>query len=469
MDMRLPSITRRQFVIGGTVAASAYWLPQASFGATSTRPRIVVFTLRGGLDGLHSVPPYAEPSYAPSRGGIAIPPPGTSGGAFKLDGLFGLHPAMPNLYAMYQAKQALIIHACAPPYHERSHFTAQDILENGTAVRTTTDGWMGRALKTRDGRTVPDTIEALAVGTYMTPLMLEGAPSAAGWQSKIVGISSNLAGAVKATYANDAQLAASYAYMPELDQLAIAAPQTLISWTDYANAGAALLSSSIGPDVLVFDLNGWDTHTYQGGSTGMLAGTLGKLDVMFGALKTGLGAAWSNTVMIALTEFGRTVQVNGTGGTDHGVGTAAYVLGGAVNGGRVVADWPGLDMAYRLDGRDLRPTTDTRSILKGVLRDHWHFSEAMLAEVFPDSATVPALNSLVLSSGTATQSSTLAPTSPTNDTTQLSAGMLTSYASNMVALAPAPSTTVQTSTASLQQAMPTRTDLTAYATALRGY
>jgi hypothetical protein len=213
--------------------------------------------------------------------------------------------------------------------------------------------------------------------------------------------------------------------MAQFDQLSAVAPEKLTTWADSAAAGAALLASPLGPDVIVFDLNGWDSHAYQGGTTGMIAGSLGDLDGMFAALKSGLGAAWNNTVGIALTEFGRTVEVNGTGGTDHGVGTAAYMFGGAVKGGRVIADWPGLDVAHRLNQRDLMPTADYRSILKGILQDHWGFTDDMLARVFPDSAVAPTLEGLLRSSSTSERSGATASTTPPASTVHVPGGSAT--------------------------------------------
>ena len=220
MVLRVPSVTRRQFVVGSSVLATAFWLPKYSLAATpGSNPRIVLFTLRGGLDGLHTVPPYAEPSYAQARGSIAIPAPGGANTALRLDSLFGLHPAFVNLYSMYQAGEALIIHAVAPPYSGRSHFTAQDILENGTTTRSTPDGWMGRALAARNSGQVSSTIEALAIGGGATPLVLEGAPSASAFRTSFANPSAKVRSALQTLYQSDPVLSVANSYVSTLDQM----------------------------------------------------------------------------------------------------------------------------------------------------------------------------------------------------------------------------------------------------------
>ena len=162
-----------------------------------------------------------------------------------------------------------------------------------------------------------------------------------------------------------------------------------------AEGAARLLAAADGPRIAALAFDGWDTHTNEGGATGRLAQLLGGLDAAFTAFETELGAAWADTTIVAITEFGRTARINGTVGTDHGTGTVAFLAGGGVGGGRVHADWPGLRPADLFEGRDLRPTTDLRAVLKGVLATQWGLSDAVLAaDIFPGTEGLRPLSSL---------------------------------------------------------------------------
>ena len=167
-------------------------------------------------------------------------------------------------------------------------------------------------------------------------------------------------------------------------------------YAEVVKAAARFLRQEDGPQVAVFDTTGWDTHFNEGGAKGQLAVRLAVLDGALGALKAGLGPAWDDTAVLLATEFGRTVAENGTRGTDHGTATAAYLLGGAVRGGRVVADWPGLSSRGLYQDRDLRPTLDLRSVMKGLLAEHLQVSQrALESSVFPDSAQARPLRGLL--------------------------------------------------------------------------
>ncbi len=355
--------------------------------------RFVVVILRGALDGLAAVPPYAEPRYAALRGALALGSPG-AGGALKLDGLFALHPSLTTLHELYAARELAVLHAVATPYRERSHFDGQAVLENGGALPAALrDGWLNRAL----GSLPTGAGEAAVALAENVPLVLRGGHSVDSWSpSRLPDAADDTLERVASLYANDAILAAHLhealatraiaAGMPGGAAGAIRGEPQLGA---LAEAAARFLSVPDGPRIAVLEASGWDTHANQGAEQGQLAARLGALDAAVASLKRGLGSAWRDTAVLVVTEFGRTVAVNGTRGTDHGTGACALLAGGAVAGGRVIADWPGLAERDLYEARDLRPTTDLRAVFKGVLRDHFGADEHALATtVFPASASV---------------------------------------------------------------------------------
>lgn len=392
--------TRREFLSAGAQlglgAALLQALPGVSFAALPGSGPFVVVILRGALDGLSAVPPYGDPDYHNARGPIAIARPGEAKGALDLDGFFGLHPAMPLLRERYRAGELLVVHAAASAYRERSHFDGQNVLENGGQHPSgTASGWLNRALGALPGRGV----EGLALGQNV-PLILRGPVPVGSWApSSMPEVEPELLTRLRDLYSQDDTLSARLDEGTRMDALA----------SDEASAGGMMnagngggigrlkliaetaghmIAAPNGPRLAVLDAQGWDTHAGEGAAEGQLAGRLGGLDQVLDALRSGLGTQWSHTAVLVCTEFGRTVQVNGTGGTDHGTGAAAFLLGGAIRGGRVLADWPGLAERHRYEGRDLQPTTDLRALAKGVLRDHVGVPESRLAEVFPGSEQV---------------------------------------------------------------------------------
>ncbi len=164
-----------------------------------------------------------------------------------------------------------------------------------------------------------------------------------------------------------------------------------------AETAARFLSTPDGPRIGALSYNGWDTHANEGAVQGQLGNRLAGLDAALNALHTGLGPVWKDTVILVVTEFGRTARINGTGGTDHGTGMATLLVGGAVKGGRVIADWPGLAEASLFENRDLKPTRDLRTVLKGILRDHLGIPDGALASnIFPDSRAQRPLDGLIV-------------------------------------------------------------------------
>ena len=405
-------VNRRTF-LGGGAASLALWslLPKAAIAGTRD-PRLLVVVLRGGLDGLAAVAPIGDPDYARLRGSIALPAFG-EGAGLTLDGFFSLNGAMPALHGLYQKGEALIVHAVHSPYRARSHFDGQDVLESGLpGVGRTQDGWLNRALAVLPaaGRANP---RGLAVGA-MLPLVIRGSAPVLSWSPRVYGMplrESTVARLMDLYAEADPVLARVFAEGMELHRVAAestttasplqASAQTPTArlhreFSEAAQAAARFLSAADGPRIGVLSYNGWDTHANEGPIRGQLAIRLGGLDAGIAALETGMGTAWRDTVAVVVTEFGRTVRVNGTAGTDHGMATVALLVGGAVRGGRVLADWPGLRDQALYEGRDLAPTRDLRSVLKGVLRDHLGLAEAALgASVFPDSLATTSIDGLV--------------------------------------------------------------------------
>jgi uncharacterized protein (DUF1501 family) len=406
--------TRRELLLGSGTLFAWSQMPRLA-RAEGRDPRLLVVVLRGALDGLGAVAPVGDPDWVSLRGERALLLDGKPQ-ALPLDGFFALNPAMPQLHRMYQAKQALIVHAAATPYRERSHFDGQDVLESGLARPGATDsGWLNRALLAlqSDGRVDLRGSRALAVG-QVTPLIVRGRARVMSWapprllpasddtQARLLDLYRHTDERLAAALDERIRLAAigGTAAMP--DPMADApsgvagAGRVRAYFAEAAGAAARFLAKPDGPRVGALSLNGWDTHVNEGAASGQLANLLGALDGALGAVETGMGPAWSETVVAVVTEFGRTARINGTNGTDHGTGTVAFLTGGALKGGRVIADWPGLKPDQLYEQRDVKPTTDLRAVLKGVLRDHLRIDDKALAEaVFPDSAAAAPLAGLV--------------------------------------------------------------------------
>jgi uncharacterized protein (DUF1501 family) len=355
------------------------------------------------------------------RGQIALAKSG-EGAALPLSGEFGLHPALNFLHSSYRAKELAVLHAIATPYRERSHFDAQNVLESGDLRPHGTDsGWINRAIASLQWKT-PEAGVALGANV---PLAMRGPAEVASWSpTKIAALdeatmqrvqdmyardpllSKRLADALESdAIANEAQAAANSDAEPAMDMKpGVVESEEKVKrnynarYAETARAAAGFLKRDDGPRVAMFDTTGWDTHANEGGAQGQLALRLRALDAGLAALKESLGPVWRNTVVLVATEFGRTAAINGTRGTDHGTGAAAFLLGGAVAGGRVIADWPGLSRSDLYEGRDLKPTGDLRTVMKGVLRDHLNVSTAALdSSVFPDSASIKPLDGLLRS------------------------------------------------------------------------
>ena len=398
------SATRRSLLLGGASFAAWAYLPKFARAAQARDPRLVAVILRGALDGLATVAPVADSDYAALHGSIALTPDGPHAG-LMLDSFFALHPAMPEFARMYRDKRAAVIHAVATPYRDRSHFDGQDVLESGFAgPGRVQSGWLNRALQALpQGEPVAG---ALAVGAT-TPLVLRGPAPTVGWAPvALPEADEDTAMRLIELYRHrDPALASALMQGLALDKTAQGDSMKpkpgaggLAPMRTLARGAAKLMAADDGPRIAALAFDGWDTHANEGGPVGRLANLLAGLDGALAELESGLGGHWRDTVVVVATEFGRTARINGTQGTDHGTGTIALLAGGAVKGGRVIADWPTLKAAQLYEGRDLAPTTDLRAVIKGVLSDHLGLSERVLAQaVFPDSAMAKPMKGLVAS------------------------------------------------------------------------
>lgn len=388
----------RRTLLAGVAGAGALSFPLFAFGqALTTDKRLLVIVLRGGLDGLSAVAPVGDPSYASLRGRLAV----ERATALQLDNTFALHPNLRKMHALYRAQELLPIHACATAYRERSHFDAQNVLETG-GVRpfARTEGWLNKALGALP-QSRPEMGLALSA---QAPLILRGPTPVSTWSpSTLPDVNTDTMARMLALYeARDPALAHALESAMSANAIAMesgasdmnrAGPRTI---TPLAQIAARFLKDDDGPIAAVMEVGGWDTHANQGLEQGPLARGLTALDDGLDAFKTEMGAAWANTIVIIATEFGRTAAPNGANGTDHGTGAAAFLAGGAVNGGRVLADWPGLARGALYEDRDLRPTTDLRAVFKGVLADHLRIASAALErEAFPASDAARPLQGLV--------------------------------------------------------------------------
>lgn len=373
----------RRLVIGA--GAASLVLPSFAFGATTSK-RLVVVVLRGGMDGLAAAPPVGDPAYASVRGVLAQEKAKT----LALDTTFALHPRFENLHAMYRAGEATIVHAASTPYRERSHFDAQNMLETGGAKPYARNaGWLNATLKALPADRAAGRRELGLALAQQTPLILRGDAPVTTWSpSPLPDANADTVARLMDLYGQrDPALAVAL-------QSAMAANEVAMDGgmrgggraiAPLTKAAAQFLNQPHGPVAAVVEMSGWDTHANQGAESGQLAGNFGLLDQGLAALKADLGDTWRDTVVVVMTEFGRTVAPNGNRGSDHGTASCAFLLGGAVRGGRVLAEWPGLAPGQLHEGRDLRATMDLRAVLKGVVRDHLGVSDA---GAFPDSAAV---------------------------------------------------------------------------------
>ena len=416
MPAGLHAPTRRELLFGSGVLYTWAMAPRL-VRAEGRDPRLLVIVLRGALDGLGVVAPVGDPDWAKLRGDKGLGLDGATP-ALPLDGFFALNPAMPNFHRMYQAGHATVVHAVATPYRERSHFDGQDVLESGLPKPGATDtGWLNRTLAALEPSGSVDTQDhrAFAVGP-ITPLVVRGPAPVLAWappRLPPVGddTTMRLLDLYRHTDPTFARVleeriglaavarAGGMSSEPGDDRPAIQAggiAQVRAYFAEAAGAAGKFLGSAEGPRVGALAFDGWDTHVEEGALKGRLANLLGALDGALAAFESNMGAAWRETVVVLVTEFGRTARLNGNDGTDHGTATVALLAGGALKGGRVTADWPGLKEDNLYENRDLQPTADLRAVLKALTEEHLCADRGKLeSAVFPDSSDVKPLRGLL--------------------------------------------------------------------------
>jgi uncharacterized protein (DUF1501 family) len=415
MAINIHAPSRRELLLASSVLFAWAGIPKLA-RAEGRDPRLLVIVLRGALDGLATAAPVGDPDWIRLRGDKALKLEGPTP-ALPLDGFFALNPAMPNLHRLYQAGQATIVHAAATPYRERSHFDGQDVLESGLTKPGIADtGWLNRALAALapESEILAHGRAAFAVGP-VTPLIVRGPAPILPWTPprlppatddtvmRLLDLYRHTDPALARVLEERMGLAA-IARAGDMDMgQAKANPggglaQVRSYFAESAGAAAKFLAQPGGPRIGALAFDGWDTHADEGEVSGRLANLLGALDGAIAAIETQMGGAWRETVVALVTEFGRTARINGTQGTDHGTATVALLAGGALKGGRVIADWPGVAEAKLYENRDLMATTDLRAVMKGLLRDHVRVrDDALATSVFPDSAGVKPMTGLVVS------------------------------------------------------------------------
>lgn len=385
-------VTRRQTfgLLGAGLAAAS--LPLVAFAAADTNKRLVVILLRGAMDGLSAVPAVGDPSFESARTELALP------NTLKLDSMFALHPNMSGMKGLYDSGELIVFHATATPYRDRSHFDGQNLLENGSEQPYGLDtGWLNRALAQIPGTGKP---LGVALNSHM-PLMMRGSAPVTSWAPSLLPPpDADTVQRLAMLYGEtDPQLAQNFASAQGANSVAAGGGGGdgggARAFIGLMTAAAKFLTSPDGERIAMVEIGGWDTHVNQAGPFSPLSTNLLTLDRGLAALKAGLGPVWKDTAVLVVSEFGRTVAMNGTQGTDHGTAGAVFAAGGAVTGGRVIADWPGLRPADLYQARDLKPTADFRSIATGVLRDHMGLSGAQLAAVFPSTAPIKPKDGLI--------------------------------------------------------------------------
>lgn len=385
-------LNRRSLLLAGCAATLVSIAPGARANTNPAQGRkLIVVILRGAMDGVAALPKLDDPDIRAHRAALIDVK------ATPLSNGFALHSAMPTLAAMYASKEAAFVPALAGPYRERSHFEAQDLLECGEVAKVSADGWLNRALQR-----APAAYSAVSIGPSQ-PLILRGAsPNTSSWSPAVLPeASGDTLARLLDLYENDPVLKPALSSALGADSVAGAIKMDSMGggrggpaqYVAQLQAAGNFLAQPDGPEIAVVSLEGWDTHTQQ---NQMLQQRFTALDNGIRALKASLGETWKKTALVAVSEFGRTVRVNGGGGTDHGTGGLAILAGGAIKGGRMIGDWPGLKPAALFENRDLMPAVDARQVFKGLLRDQLGWAQSDLdTSVFHDSANAKALTGLV--------------------------------------------------------------------------
>ncbi|MFK7954503.1 MAG: DUF1501 domain-containing protein [Lysobacterales bacterium] len=375
---------RRQFIQLGAAASAIGLGPQLVFGApqkgSAQRDILIVVFQRGAADGMNMVVPYTEGAYYDARPTVAIGEPGSTGGALDLDGFYGLHPDMASLLPLYQSGALGIVHAAGSPGDSRSHFDAQDFMEKGSLEKGLVfDGWLNRHLTALSGQ-MAETFSAVGFGNSL-PLSLRGATPSVGVKQLgdyalaapdqwLPAIRENIVSLFDQQQSLDV---VAGSILESVDLLAAADPLSIpvTNGAEYPDNTfgtqmsqlAQLIKADLGLEMAAVDINGWDHHDRQNDDFGPLAGAFAQ---GLAAFHADMGEAMSGITVVTMTEFGRRLGENASEGTDHGHGSVMFALGGGVNGGQVMADWPGL-APDNLNRGDLEVTTDFRTVLAEAL------------------------------------------------------------------------------------------------------
>lgn len=354
-----------------------------SFAKTTNNKRLLVVIMRGAMDGLAAVIPHGDTAYADARGNVELLQGNDD--LIMLDSYFALHNSLAPLAELYQKKQMLICHAVTTPYRDRSHFDAQDLLENGTdKPHLLTTGWLNRAIAA-----ISDNVGAMAVGSAV-PLMLRGSVKVGSWQpSSLPDVDDDFLKRVMHMYQSDAKLLDALTNAQKMQEIVGEEMPTMNargqkSFIATMERAASFMSPANGVSVATVEIGGWDTHANQ---VGRLKNNFKMLAEGIIAFQKAMNDAWKDTAVLAITEFGRTVKGNGTGGTDHGTAGVAFLFGGALDGGKIVGDWPTLAKLY--EDRDLMPANDLRGLIKSTLKQHFSIDKKLLDEnIFPNSKKI---------------------------------------------------------------------------------
>lgn len=384
----MSAISRRDF--NKIIVASGLSFMIPSLGgvmAADRQKRFLLVILRGALDGLAAVPPFGDTNYEKARAGLALP----NNAILPLDDFFGLHHSLESLYQLFKQKELAVFHAIASPYRKRSHFEAQDIIENGmSSPASTSSGWLNRAVESLVGNAEIQA-SALAVGGNV-PIVLQGKAAVNSWSPDVLPEPHDeFMNRVSYMYQSDPLLHSLLEQSKEMDMIAMTGDNQKKNrnFTNLIQTAGNFMAEEKGPMIGVVELGGWDTHANQGLENGILSNKLKEFARGIQAYKGAMGNRWKDTVVLAVTEFGRTVKMNGTRGSDHGTASVAFVAGGNMNGGMVRGKWPGLAVQNLYQERDLYPTSDLRALMKTIMHQHLNISKSKLdSYIFPDSQNV---------------------------------------------------------------------------------
>ena len=379
-------MNRRAFVRNMCYGGIAtFGFPVVNFAQVREGGRLVFVLLRGGFDGLAAVVPYGDPGYASLRGPFAF----DQSDLTHLDDTFGLAPGLAPLRALWDSDELAIVHAMAIPHRTRSHFDGQAVLETGLDRPVgSSDGWLNRLLQVMSGRRA-----GIAIAAGM-PLSLTGPYEVETWSPAQLGtVDDAFLERLAVLYRADPALHNRFEAALQQQELVGEEPMARGGArrggiTPLMQAAARILRQDRGPNIAAMEFSGWDTHANQGMAGGALDRLLGQLADGLVAFRSDMGSAWANTTVVVMTEFGRTAHPNGTRGTDHGTAGAGFVIGQPLARASVIADWPGLSEGALYEGRDLKPTLDTRAVLKAAIAGTFDLTAAQIDRVFPDSAGV---------------------------------------------------------------------------------